>query len=343
MAWPTATKRETQKLQTKKNQQKLQTQCVLVYVFFLDDYQIMNNDYNRLIQEVKQYPLKKSYKSCIPCNVHIWDSGNEREITEIRDANPEVAINLVNDITARQFIKANFQTDVVDAFDTLMDESNRRDLALYCILYHNGGISMNSRTFLKNGFKLVALTEVEFFTQTTNLPAAPRCIMVTLDLISVLPKNEIMLSCIREIVQNTKLKVYGYNKHYPTGEGLLGLEYAKHRTDLPRIILKENRFVMGYYLVAVLLTERVRHSVLLPRRADISSWISKGMYRDSVLYCLHVNTMYCIRRRQLIFLTRSFVQSPIKSSHLLHQIIRFVSIQHFQITTSLSFDISIIS
>ena len=243
----------------------------------------MNNDYNRLVQEVKQYPLKKSYKSCIPRNVHIWDSGNEREITEIIDANPEVAINLVNDLTARQFIKANFQTDVVDAFDTLMDESNRRDLSLYCILYHNGGISMNPRTFLKNGFKLIALTETECFTQTTNLPAAPGCFMVTLDIISVLPKNEIMLSCIREIVRNTKLKVYGYNKHYPTGEGLLGIEYAKHSTDIPRIILKENRFFIGYHLVAVLLAERVSYSVLASRRSDISFWMSKGLYRDKRL------------------------------------------------------------
>ena len=167
---------------------------MLVYVLFLDEPQIMNADYNRLFQEVKRYPLKTSYKSCIPCNVYVWQNGNEREFSDLRDTNPEVTISLFDDALARSFIKTHFQQDVVDAFDTLTDETNRRDLSLYCILYHNGGISFNPQIFLKNGFKLIALTESEFFTQTTHLPAAPGCIMVTPDMISVLPKNEIILS-----------------------------------------------------------------------------------------------------------------------------------------------------
>jgi hypothetical protein len=149
----------------------------------------MNVDYNRLVQEVKPYPLKKSYMSCIPCNVYIWDDGNEREIAEIRDTNPEVTITVFDDITARVFIKTHFQKDVIDAFDTLLDEKNRKDLSLYCILYHNGGMSLDSRIFLKNGFKLIALTESEFFNQAPHLPAAPGSIMVSLDMIGVLPKN----------------------------------------------------------------------------------------------------------------------------------------------------------
>jgi predicted GH43/DUF377 family glycosyl hydrolase len=242
----------------------------------------MNVDYNTLVQEVKPYPLKKSYLSCIPCNVYIWDDGNKREIEEIRDTNPEVTITVFDDITARVFIKTHFQKDVIDAFDTLLDEKNRKDLSLYCILYHNGGMSLDSRIFLKNGFKLIALTESEFFNQAPHLPAAPGSIMVSLDMIGVLPKNEIMLSCIREIVRNTKLKVYGYNKYYPTGEGLLGIEYAKQSTEFPKIITKGNRFFIGHYLIAAM-RDKPKHFALRSKRVDLSPWITKGLYRDKRL------------------------------------------------------------
>ena len=241
----------------------------------------MNADYNRLVQEVKPYPLKTSYKSCIPCNLYIWDNGNERQMKDLQNANPEITLSIIDDTIARTFIKTHFQQEVIDAFDTLLDETNRKDLSLYCILYHNGGISLNPRIFLKNGFKLLALTENEFFAQTLHLPAAPGCMMVTLDMISVLPKNEIMLSCIREIVRNTKLKVYGYNKHYPTGEGLLGIEYAKNSTDFPKITIKENRIFIGYYIVAGV-SEMTKHFALTSRR-DASPWITKGLYRDKRL------------------------------------------------------------
>ena len=277
----------------------------------------MNADYNRLVQEVKQYPLKKSYKSCIPCNVYVWENGNEREFSELKDTNPEVTITLFDDTLARSFIKTHFQQDVVDAFDTLLDETNRRDLSMYCILYQNGGISLNPRIFLKNGFKLVALTESEFFNQTTQLPAAPGCIMVTLDMISVLPKNEIMLSCIREIVRNTKLKVYGYNKHYPTGEGLLGIEYAKHSTDLPRIITKENRFFIGYYLVAVLV-HRQKYVTLTSRR-DVCLWMTKGLYRD---------------KRHVLSPCEYDILQPLKTVDLSNKIVRTICDKDFTFIAS---------
>jgi predicted GH43/DUF377 family glycosyl hydrolase len=78
------------------------------------------------------------------------------------------------------------------------------------------------------------------------------------------------------------LKVYGYNKYYPTGEGLLGIEYAKQSTELPKIITKGNRFFIGHYLIAAM-RDKPRYFALTSKRVDSCPWITKGLYRDKRL------------------------------------------------------------
>ena len=76
-----------------------------------------------------------------------------------------------------------------------------------------------------NNFKLIALTEKEYFVRDR-----PKNMTYTA-LIAVNPQNPIMLKCINKIVSNVRNKYYGENALVPTGPGLLGTFFSKKDFD----------------------------------------------------------------------------------------------------------------
>ena len=76
-----------------------------------------------------------------------------------------------------------------------------------------------------NNFKLIALTEKEYFVRDRPIN------MTYTALIVVKPKNPIMLKCINKIVSNVNQKHYGANALDPTGPGLLGTFFSKQEFE----------------------------------------------------------------------------------------------------------------
>ena len=72
-----------------------------------------------------------------------------------------------------------------------------------------------------NNFKLIALTEKEFFVRDRPSNTTYTALIV------VKPQNPIMLKCIYKIVSNVKKKYYGKSSLDPTGPGLLGTCFSK--------------------------------------------------------------------------------------------------------------------
>ena len=117
-----------------------------------------------------------------------------------------------------QTIKTN---DILEAYNSLIPCSYKSDLWRFCVLYKNGGIYMDIKYKCVNNFKLIALTEKEYFVKDRPIN------MTYTALIVVKPENPIMLKCINQIVDNVKHKYYGKNALEPTGPGLLGRYFTK--------------------------------------------------------------------------------------------------------------------
>ena len=172
-------------------------------------------------------------------------------VDTLKAQNPEFEYRLYDDYECRDFIKKNFDKDVLNAFDSLIPGAYKADLWRYCILYKNGGIYLDIKFQCENGFKLIELTDKEYFVldrpyaDRISVPAELkminnsdyyRSIYNDIDLrlwknneigiynavISCKENNPIMLECINQIVDNVKKKFYGYNALYPTGPGMLG-------------------------------------------------------------------------------------------------------------------------
>ena len=177
------------------------------------------NLYNKLN---KSWVLKDNYDSIVP--LHFYTCWHTKDLPPLMKKNyellvkqnPEFTHHLYDEIKCREFITNNFDEGVLNAYNSLIPCAYKSDLWRYCVLYKNGGIYMDIKYQCANNFKLLALTESEYFVK--DRPTH----MVYNALIVVKPENQIMLKCIDQIVKNVQTKFYGRESLYPTGPGLLG-------------------------------------------------------------------------------------------------------------------------
>ena len=194
------------------------------------EFYIMNiiNLYNT--KNVPFY-IKDTYKSIIPLNIYqTWHTKDlppkmKENYNFFKKHNPEFNHYLYDENDCREFIKNNFNKDVLNAFDSLIPCAYKADLWRYCVLYINGGIYIDIKFKCVNGFKLIALTENEFFVRDKNPIGVLNGLIITKS------KNELLLKVINKIVENVKLKYYGEDALQITGPNLLGRYFTQEEKN----------------------------------------------------------------------------------------------------------------
>lgn len=206
---------------------------------FMNAYSI-----NNLLQ--KKYPLKKNYTSIIPFKIfQTWHSKNlpqnmKDAVDLVKKTNPSFTHHLFDDNDCREFIKNNYNSLVLEAFDTLAPGAYKADLWRYCILYKEGGIYMDIKYVPHNDFRLVSLTESEHFVLDADKYGIYNA------LIACKPGNRILKQAINAIIRNVKLKYYGSSNLDPTGPHLLSKffnPYIKKYLPLKHEIHNDQKFI----------------------------------------------------------------------------------------------------
>jgi len=226
------------------------------------------NKHNTEFRKLKQYnemnvnfAIKEKYNSVIPLNFYTcWHTKDlpplmKENYDNLVLKNPELTFHLYDEDECRKFIRENFELGVLEAYNSLIPCSYKSDLWRFCVLYINGGIYMDIKYKCVNNFKLIALTEKEYFVRDRPVNTTYTALIV------VNPKNPIMLKCINTIVSNVKHKYYGANALCPTGPGLLGTFFSKKDFDAMEIyftdtktdkfsqeyMVYQNTIVLSYY------------------------------------------------------------------------------------------------
>jgi len=143
---------------------------------------------------------------------------------------PGFTVHVFDDQSARRYIQDNYDSSVVEAYDSLIPHAYKSDIFRYCILYKLGGIYLDIKLQPANGFKLESLLDKEYF--VFDNPVYFRRLGLTNGFICVKPANPIMLECIQQIVNNIKTRNKGYNPLCPTGPVLLGEAYLRFSNKL---------------------------------------------------------------------------------------------------------------
>lgn len=188
------------------------------------EYEKEKIKYGNLTDYLNLY-IKKDiyYKNIIPLNLYqTWHNKDlpqnmQNCIQELQNINPEFKYHLFDDNDCRLFIEKYFSKKFLDSFDKLIPGAYKADLWRYCVLYINGGIYLDIKFYPVNNFKLINLTDKEYFCRDVALSQSGiyNAIMVSK------PKNELLMIAINRIVENVDNNFYGISSLEPTGPILL--------------------------------------------------------------------------------------------------------------------------
>ena len=123
----------------------------------------------------------------------------------LKAQNPEFEHHLYDEKKCRKFIADHFPPNVVDAYDSNRAHALKSDLWRYCIMYKLGGVYIDSKYTGIHGFKFIYLTDQEYFCRDIHktLGGVYNAIFICK------PGNTKMLSCLNQLVENSKQHYYG--------------------------------------------------------------------------------------------------------------------------------------
>ena len=167
-------------------------------------------------------------------------------VEKLKSANPEFSYHLYDDKECREFIKNNFENDVLYAYDTLIPGAYKADLWRYCILYKYGGIYLDIKYYPVNGYKFITLTDKEYFVKDIEASGSG----IYNALIICKPDNEILLKCINQIVVNVRERFYGVSSLSITGPLLMKQFITLNEPDLE--LVKTNKLIINLHKKPIL-------------------------------------------------------------------------------------------
>jgi mannosyltransferase OCH1-like enzyme len=261
----------------------------------IDFFKQTNKLYNlRKIREallIKQrlkihYPIKTHYTTIVPLNIfQTWHSKNlptlmKQNVENIKRLNPAFTYYLYDDNDCYNFIKDNFNKEVLYAFDNLIPGAYKADLWRYCVLYKLGGIYLDIKYNPVNGFKFINLCEKEHWVLDADGNGVYNALIVCK------PNNTILLKAINQIVTNVKTKYYGGNCLEPTGPLLLAKYFNqndKNQFDMRHTYFENtnNRFIhLNNYIIFKSYTGYLQEHATYQKVEHYSSlWGKKHIYK----------------------------------------------------------------
>jgi hypothetical protein len=135
----------------------------------------------------------------------------------LKSQNPEFTYTLFDDSDCREFIVKYFDSSVVDAFDKLVPGAFKADLWRYCVLYIHGGIYLDIKFQCSPGFKLLELTDKEYYIR--DLPSSGLGLYNAV--LACSPGNKKIYNCIYQVVENVRSNYYGESYLDVTGPCLM--------------------------------------------------------------------------------------------------------------------------
>jgi mannosyltransferase OCH1-like enzyme len=165
----------------------------------------------------------------VPLKIFLtWETKNlpinlYNNIKLLQKMNPEFDIYLYDDQDRINFIRDNFNPDVLEAYNSLIPGAFKADLWRYCVIYKFGGVYIDIKyhTYIPL-IELIKESEYTFVNTDSGLCTDSydgKEIQNTFFISS--PNNNIFLDSINEIVTKTKNKDYGQNRLDITGPCVL--------------------------------------------------------------------------------------------------------------------------
>lgn len=144
--------------------------------------------------------------------------GMYKSIQSWIDKNPEYEHRYYTTEACRAFIEAHFDSDTLEAYDTLIPGAYKADLWRYCVLYENGGVYADSAMVNLIPLSKLIQTDDEFISPIDYSYHGG----IYNAFIACIPKHPILKKVIHLVVERIKKRDYGHRDLYITGPIALG-------------------------------------------------------------------------------------------------------------------------
>ena len=208
-------------------------------------------------------------------------------VDRLKKSNPGFKYELYDDADCREFIKAEFDPDVLQAYNSLIPGAFKADLWRYCILYKRGGFYVDIKFQCEPGFSFSS-TQSSFYVREYNSDGTGLYDhIVYTGVIGSRPNNPLFMDCINQIVDNVKNKYYGPEHTSPTGPWLFAskmdpddfenIEYSYYESDgLGYIRNIENKTVIMSHYPEYRAEQKSHGSTSYWKDA----WMNREVYRE---------------------------------------------------------------
>ena len=175
--------------------------------------------------------------------------------------NPGYDYKLLDKNEREQFIKDNFDIDVLNAYNSIVPGANKADLFRYCYLYIKGGIYIDIDSLCIGKLDTFLIQDVDFIVPIDfNINLNEGQHNIACGFIASRAKHPILLYCINQIVKNITNKIIPTSKLDFTGPGILGRCVNKYlgNKETTSFIGKEGIIKHIYFLKFEPVTEYVK-------------------------------------------------------------------------------------
>lgn len=184
----------------------------------------------KLLQKEKvelKIPKKiyQTYKNNIYHNISHYNS-----VKSLLDYNPDYDYYFFNDIDCREFIKKNYENEILESYDRLYPCAYKADLFRYLLIYKYGGIYIDNKYLVRKSFDdIIKQNDINLYCQDINEKLLFNSLLISI------PNDKNYKILIYHIINNIKNNLYGECPLHPTGPRLF-YEYFKNEN----IKLKHN-------------------------------------------------------------------------------------------------------
>jgi hypothetical protein len=162
-------------------------------------------------------------------------------VARLKKSNPDFKYELYDDADCKEFIKTEFEPDVLAAYNSLIPGAFKADLWRYCILYKRGGFYIDIKFQCEPGFSLDPKQSSFYVREYNHKGTGLYDHIVYTGVIGSRPNNPLFMDCINQIVDNVNKKYYGPEHTSPTGPWLFAskmdpddfenIEYSYYESD----------------------------------------------------------------------------------------------------------------
>ena len=176
-----------------------------------------------------QILISEDESNNLPSSLLSWSES----LTEVF---PSADYSLWNNSMISKFLQEKYESEVYQAYQSLVPFAYKSDLARYCLLHHFGGWYFDLGTKVALEYKAIAPISEDidmiFFWDMGDLLSPARSFYDCMNgVIYAKPSNPVFRIAIDLIIHNCKSKFYGSDSLSPTGPGVFGRAIAIHGKD----------------------------------------------------------------------------------------------------------------